>query len=145
MKDKQLTLFLFDNKSKSRGKTARDISLKCWHHVIFKAKAPVLRKHHVLIRQVLMQTQQRYGIRIKAIAIMPDHVHFLISCGPAIREMFYNALKFFASKVALGILHKSGLKTGRLWRDRVWSRVVGQDEISAMCLSIFGIIHLKLK
>lgn len=86
-----------------------------------KAVSPVLRLHHELVKSTVRDTQQRYGVKLYALAIMEDHIHFLIQVHS--RKAFANSMKFLASRIAL----KVGM--GSLWAKRCWSRLVrwGKD------------------
>jgi REP element-mobilizing transposase RayT len=107
-------------------KTARAISTKGYNHIVVKARVPVLRLQYRLIQAVLMETQRRFGIELRAFAVMPDHCHLIVKVGS--RSQFANALRFFSGQVALK------MKRGRLWAQRAWSRVVrhGRDYVGAV-------------
>ena len=66
---------LFSDKKYSGRKIARKISIKEMNHVIFKSSVPILRVHRQLIDRVIHDAQQRFGFKIRAIAVMPDHIH----------------------------------------------------------------------
>jgi REP element-mobilizing transposase RayT len=70
---------------------------------------------------VLSEAQKRFGIELRAFAVMPDHCHLVVKVSS--RKQFADALRFFTGQVAL----KMG--RGKLWAERAWSRVVryGRD------------------
>lgn len=109
---RQLTL-LREKKYEAR-KTARPISTRGANHVVFKARAPKLRRHIPTIRDLIRKTQNRFGIRIQALAIMPDHVHLVLRVTS--RRQFADSLRFLAGAIARKVAH------GGLWRARAWSR-----------------------
>ncbi|MBI2606283.1 MAG: transposase [Deltaproteobacteria bacterium] len=117
----RVQLKLFREKKYSSRKIARTLSTRAYNHVVMKAGRPILRKHHFLIKKTLRETQERFGLRIRAIAIMPDHVHLVVQV-PS-RALFANAMRFLAGMIALRI------GKGKLWRARCWSRIVreGRD------------------
>lgn len=71
-------LVLIQEKKYPARKTARPISLRGANHVILKSGRPVLRRHARAIRWFIRQTQDRYEMKLRALAIMPDHVHLVI-------------------------------------------------------------------
>lgn len=97
-------------------KVARAISLKGANHITLRANAFVLRRHHSTIKEIIVETQKRYEIKLRAIAIMSNHLH-LVTKVPS-REAFANALRFLASRIALKIGH------GKIWAERSWSRPI---------------------
>lgn len=116
MSTKQKQLNLLSLKKYHMRKTARVIGIRETNHVVMKAITPLLRLHHELVKDVIRETQQRYGVKLYALAIMEDHVHFLIQV-PS-RKAFADSMRFLASQIAL----KMGM--GRLWMKRCWSRLV---------------------
>src|SRR6185369_13119567 len=96
---RQLKLFA-EKKYKGR-KTARAISLRGANHVVLKAMRPTLRKNAPRIRALIREAQDRYGVKLKALAVMPDHVHLVLKVSS--RTQFADALKFLASRIALTI------------------------------------------
>ncbi|MBI2606014.1 MAG: transposase [Deltaproteobacteria bacterium] len=120
---KQLTLLR--EKKYSGRKTVRPISTRHYNHVVLKARVPILRRHAPAVRGLVRETQDRFGIRLRALAVMPDHVHLIVQVGS--RTQFQNALRFLAGMTALKIAH------GKLWLKRAWSRVVrsGRDQWNA--------------
>lgn len=115
---------LLHEKKYAYRKTARPISTRQWMHVVFKSHRPVLRMNHVLVRKVFQEMQIRFGVRLKSIAIMENHIHVLIRV-PS-RDSFANAMRFFAGALALKI------GGGKLWSQRLWSRLVrfGKDLVN---------------
>ena len=114
-------LKLLTEKKYAGRKIARAISIRGANHIVFKARRPVLRRHFSVIRGLLRETQDRFGVRIPALAIMPDHIHLLVKVSS--REQFGNALRFFAGMVARRVA------SGGIWHARAWSRPVqwGRD------------------
>ncbi len=114
-------LSLLKLKKHSSRKVARPISLKEFNHVVLKARRPVLRRNHVLIKALMMEMQRRFGLKLRAIAVMEDHIHFVAKVES--RKQWADALRFFCGQVALKI------GRGRLWAERAWSRIVrtGRD------------------
>ena len=115
------TLSLIQIKKYASRKCVRPISIREFNHVIFKARVPVLRRHRATITRTLRDCQLRYGLRLKAIAIMENHIHLAVKV-PS-RKSFADFMRVFAGTVALGIMR------GKLWSQRVWSRIVraGRD------------------
>lgn len=111
---KQLTL-IREKKYRAR-KTARLISLKCANHVVFKASKPVLRKNASLVRNIVRKAQDRFGFKLRALAVMEDHIHLVICVHS--RVQFANAIRFLAGQLALKIAR------GKLWSTLAWSRVL---------------------
>jgi len=120
---KQLTL-LRERKYLKR-KVARAISLRGGNHIVLKANAPILRKHHAKIKFEIRKVQERFGVRLRALAIMPDHIHLILKVSS--RVQFANALRMLAGQIALKV------KGTRLWKQRTWSRPVkpGRDQDTA--------------
>ena len=108
MKANQLE-FLASKRYRFR-KSSRVIGIREANHVILKARLPILRRNHLIIRKLIRETQTRFGIRIHALAIMENHIHFLLRT-PS-RTAFANALRFLAGQIALKI------GRGRLWLRR---------------------------
>ena len=109
-------LKLIPEKKYAKRKQARAISLRGHNHIVFKAHKPFLRRHHVAIKGLIKETQRRYGLKLKALAIQPDHIHLLAKVPT--RVAFANAMRFLAAQVARKI------NKGKLWKKRVWSRTV---------------------
>lgn len=118
---KQLHLII-RKKFKAR-KQARPIAVKRGeNHVILKSRVPLLRKHRDIVYRSLRETQLRFGIRLRALAVMENHIHLIIRVSD--RGQFANALRMLAGTIARRITKK-----GRFWLQRAWSRVVrpGKD------------------
>jgi REP element-mobilizing transposase RayT len=117
---------LFIQKTNAARKSARAISTKEYNHIVVKARVPILRLHYRLIQLVLIETQRRFGIELRAFSVMPDHCHLIVNVSS--RSQFANALRFFTGQVAL----KMG--RGKIWAQRAWSRVVrhGRDYVGAV-------------
>lgn len=81
---------------------------------MLKACSPVLRRKSGQIRKLIRETQDRFGLKLRAVAVMPDHVHLIMKVDR--REQFQNALRFLAGAIALKVAGT------RLWRARAWSR-----------------------
>jgi REP element-mobilizing transposase RayT len=109
-------LKLFTEKKYAKRKTTRALSLRGHNHIILKAKKPVLRRHHAQIKFLIQETQKRYGLRLKALAIQPDHIHLLARI-PS-RKAFGDAFRFLAGQIAMKVA------SGKLWNQRIWSRAV---------------------
>ncbi len=119
MERKQFKLFT-ETKYKKR-KVARFVSTKHNNHVVLKSVAPILRLNRNEIKKIIKQSQKKFGFRIRAITIMENHIHLLI--GVSSRIQFANALRYLTGMIALKI------KKAKLWKARVWSRIVksGRD------------------
>ena len=102
-------------------KTVRPVSTREYMHCVFKSDKYVLRKHARLIRKEIQEIERRFGVKAKSVAIMPNHIHMLIKV-PS-RILFANAMRYFA-----GVIGRK-IKLGKLWRQRLWARVVryGKD------------------
>ena len=109
-------LHLLQIKKYASRKCVRPISIREFNHVVFKARVPVLRKHRAVITRTLHDCQLRYGLRLKAIAIMENHIHLAVKV-PS-RKSFADFMRVFAGTVALRVVR------GKLWSQRVWSRIV---------------------
>ncbi len=94
----------------------RSISLRGANHLVLKSLRPTLRRHYSEIRQVLRETQDRFGVKISALAVMGDHIHLVLRVSS--RTQWANALRFLTGQLAQRI---AGAK---LWRARAWSRPV---------------------
>ena len=118
-------LVLIREKKYAKRKIARPISLRAANHVVLKAKQPLLRRHNSRIRQIVRDTQGRFKIKIRALSVMPDHVHLIIKVSS--RKQFADSLRYLTGQIALKI---SGAK---LWRTRAWSRTLtwGRDQQTA--------------
>lgn len=94
--------------------------MRHFNHVVLKALVPILRRQTQVVRTLIRETQDRFGIRLRALAIMPDHVHLIVQVGT--REQFQNALRFLAGMIALKI------SRGKLWLKRggvLWTEESG--------------------
>ena len=87
-----------------------------------KARLPVLRKHRAVVLRSIRETQDRFGIRLRALSVMENHIHLVVRVSN--RDQFANALRMLAGTIARRIARK-----GRFWLQRAWSRVVrpGRD------------------
>ena len=121
---RQIPLIHF--KKYSGRKIIRPVSLREFNHIVVKSKLPVLRLNYRLIQSVLIETRRRFGIRLRAFAIMEDHVHLVVKVDS--RKQWADSLRFFTGQVALR------LKRGKIWAQRAWSRVVkaGRDYCGAV-------------
>ena len=118
---KQLAL-LREKKYRKR-KTARAIAIRRGtNHVILKSRQPLLRKHRRIVLRSIRETQDRFEIRLHALAVMENHIHLIIRASS--REQFANSLRMLAGTIARRITKK-----GAFWQQRAWSRVVraGRD------------------
>ena len=111
---KQLTLI--KEKKYAARKCARPISLRGANHIALKSKRPILRWHQAVIRELIRETQYRFGLKIRALAVMEDHVHLVVKVSS--RKQFADALGFLAG----GIAQK--LTLAKLWTKRAWSRPI---------------------
>ncbi len=109
---KQLTLIR--EKKYAARKCSRPISLRGANHIVMKSLRPTLRRYHAPIRFLIREAQDRFGVKIRALAIMGDHIHLVMKVGS--RAQFANALRFLAGRIAQKV---AGAK---LWRARFWSR-----------------------
>ena len=111
---KQLTL-IKDKKYAAR-KCARPISLRGANHIVLKSMRPVLRRHQPVIRGLIREAQNRFGVKLRALAVMDDHVHLVVKV--ASRKQFADALRFLAGAIAQRI------STAKVWTKRAWSRPI---------------------
>ena len=119
---RQLALF---TRKKYRGrKTTRMIATtkRGENHVILKSRLPVLRKHRSVVMKSIRETQDRFQIRLRALAVMETHIHLIVRVSD--RKQFANALRMLAGTIARRIAKK-----GKFWLQRSWSRIVkpGRD------------------
>lgn len=116
-------LSLIPKQKYRKRKVARAIAVRRGaNHIVLKARVPLLRKNRDLVMKSIRDTQDRFGIRLRALAVMPDHLHLIARV--ATRRQFADALRMLAGTIARRIMKK-----GALWRARAWSRVVtaGRD------------------
>ena len=97
-------------------KCARAISLRGANHIVMKSARPGLRRHQPVIRALIRQTQDRFGVKLRALAVMGDHVHLVMKVDS--RKQFADALRFLAGGIARKI---SAVK---IWAKRAWSRPI---------------------
>lgn len=123
LKMKQLTLL--KEKKCAKRKVARAISLRGANHIVLKTNKHVLRKQASTVRHLIRETQDRFGIKIRALSVMSNHLHLVIKVSN--RKQFADGLRFLAGQIALKI---SGTK---LWSARAWSRPLkfGKDMATA--------------
>ena len=111
-------------KKKYRGrKIARAIATRRGeNHIVLKSKLPLLRQHRAIVLRSIRDTQDRFHIRLRALAVMENHIHLVARVNS--REQFANALRMLTGTIARRIS-----KRGRFWLARAWSRVVtpGRD------------------
>jgi len=69
-----------------------------------------------LVRAVIRETQDRFGVKLRAFAVMSNHIHLVVKVSS--RSQFANALRFLAGQLALKVA------ASKLWRARAWSRPV---------------------
>ena len=116
-------LSLIPKKTFKGRKTARAIAVRRGeNHVILKSRAPLLRRHRGIVLRSIRETQDRFGIRLRALAVMENHIHLVVRVSS--RQQFANALRMLAGTIARRIAKK-----GRFWLQRAWSRVLtpGRD------------------
>ncbi len=101
MKPKQLTLF--QNKIYQKRKVARCVSTKQFMHIVMESKHPVLRQNHGFIKSVIRKQQLCWGIRIRNIAIQPDHIHLCVKIST--RTAFFNFMRVVAGVIGKKLLH----------------------------------------
>lgn len=107
-------LSLLREKKYAKRKVARAISLRGANHVVLKTNKHILRKNAPKLRALIRETQDRFGVKIRALSIMSNHVHLVIKVSN--RKQFADGLRFLAGMIALKIA-----KT-KLWTQRAWSR-----------------------
>ena len=83
---------------------------------MLKSRYPNLRRHQPIIRALIRETQDRFGLKVRALAVMEDHVHLVVKVSS--RKQFADALRFLAGGIAQKI---SGAK---VWAKRAWSRPI---------------------
>lgn len=120
---RQLSL-LREKKYKHR-KVARAISLRGANHIVLKTNRHVLRKNVAKIRILIHETQTRFGIKIRALSLMSNHIHLIVKVSN--RKQFADALRFLAGQIALKVAQS------KLWTTRIWSRPLkfGKDMVTA--------------
>ncbi len=137
MKPKQLTLF--QNKIYQKRKVARVVSTKQFMHIVMKARFPVLRQNHEFIKTIIKKEQIHWGIKIKNIAIQPDHIHLCVKVSS--RIVFFNFMRVVAGVIGKKLLRRINtnqkvfVRKGiykqfkTFWKQRVWTRIVhfGKD------------------
>ena len=111
---KQLTLI--KEKKYAARKCARPISLRGANHIVLKSKRPTLRRHQTVIRALIRETQDRFGLKIRALAVKDDHIHLVVKVSS--RGQFANALRFLAGGIARKI------SVAMVWAKRAWSRPI---------------------
>ena len=111
---KQLTLI--KEKKYDARKCVRPISLRGANHIVLKAVRPTLRRHQTVIRTLIRDTQDRFGVKIRALAVMNDHVHLVVKVTS--RKQFADALRYLAGGIARKIA------VAKVWAKRAWSRPI---------------------
>ena len=109
-------LNLINEKTYAARKCARSISLRGANHIVLKSKRPTLRRHQPEIRALIRETQDRFSVKIRALAVMDDHIHLVLKVSS--RKQFADALRFLAG----GIAQKISLL--KIWAKRAWSRPI---------------------
>lgn len=120
---KQTTLFSLNSKSdfggsllSGRRKTARPLGLKKSNHLVLKTKIPfLLLRNKKLVRDVLHQFGQKFGVKILSHAVHSDHIH--ISFKTQNRDAYKKWIRATASVLVQKI---KGLRFSL----RPWSRIV---------------------
>lgn len=116
---------LCEKKSHGR-KTVRPISIRGFNHVVLKSRYYVLRRNHALVKQIIRETQLRFGMRIRALSIMENHIHVLMNAPT--REAFGNAMRFLCGMIGRKLCLKMKLKPRgdgpTFFSQRIWSRVI---------------------
>lgn len=127
---KQLKLII--GKKYSGRKATRPISIRGWNHVVMKSRYYVLRRNHVLVKRLVRKTQDRFGMRIRALSVMENHVHVLMRA-PS-REHFANAMRFLCGGIGRKLCLKLRIKpkgirgdAGTFFSQRIWSRIVKRE------------------
>ncbi|MBI2605952.1 MAG: transposase [Deltaproteobacteria bacterium] len=133
---RQLKLII---EKKDRGrKVTRPISIRGWNHVVMKSRYYVLRRNHALVRRLVRETQDRFGMRIRALSVMENHVHVMMRAPT--REHFANAMRFLCGGLGRKLCLKLKIKpkrvkgdAGTFFSQRIWSRIVklGSDLATA--------------
>ena len=111
---KQLTLI--KEKKYAARKCARPISLRGANHIVLKSLRSTLRRHQPVIRALIRDAQDRFGLKIRALAVMGDHVHLVVKVNS--RNQFANALRFLAGGIARKI------SVVKVWAKRACSRPI---------------------
>ena len=109
-------LNLITEKKYAARKCARPISLRGANHIVLKAIRPTLRRNQVTIRRLIRETQDRFGVKIRALAVMDNHIHLVLKVSS--RTQFADALRFLAGGIAQKVS-----KT-KIWAKRAWSRPI---------------------
>ena len=109
---RQLTLL--KEKKYTKRKVARAISLRGANHVVLKTNRHLLRKNTLQVRSLIRETQDRFGIKIRALSLMSNHLHLVVKVSN--RKQLADSLRFLAGMIALKIT------TTKLWTARAWSR-----------------------
>jgi len=90
---------------------------------------------------VLKRIKKRFGFKVKAWVILPDHLHLLIS--PQVSD--YSKIIFsFKKGLSMEFKRLGRIERGeKMWQDRFWEETVKDDDHFERCVSY--ILHNPIK
>jgi len=105
--------------------------MKASEHVVLRARMPVLRlkKNRVIVSQLLVQTSERFQVKIYNNSLNSNHIHLLVKARTP--KDLYDFLRVLAGQIAQKITGAVRGKKNRLgfWLQPAWRRIVhwGRD------------------
>ena len=94
------------------------------YHLIWctKYREPILKGIiEFELKRILAETCRTYQWKLRAIAIMPDHVHLYVQCDHTVAPV--QLVRTFKSISAVHIFHKfPDLKGNKFWGSGLWSK-----------------------
>lgn len=117
------------SETKSHRKNYRPLSEKKWTHLVLKShKAKgswsfLTPKNQILIRQILKEKANKWGIQISEVVNVGNHLHIKLKF--KYREGFQNFLRSVTALIARKITKaRRGVKTGKFWQGLAFTRVI---------------------
>ncbi len=122
-----------EHRKKRYGRSARPLSVKNAHHIVFKIHKENLAnrsfrhpKNFKTVQRLLQRYSAMFFIKIEQISYQHDHIHILARSGR--RSHFHHFFRVFAGQVAQTLKVTDTPKrqgtTERLWKQRPFTRIV---------------------
>lgn len=115
--------------TKGHRKNYRPLAEKKWIHLVLKSQKAkgswsfLTPKNQILIRQILKEKAQKWGVQIAEIVNVGNHLHVKLKF--KYREGFQNFLRSVTSLIARRITTaRRGVKTGKFWQGLAFTRVL---------------------
>ena len=113
-----------------RRRTSRTAAYVLYYHYVFRAKynAPAITAARAaVVMDVLARVCEERGYVLFAAAVMPDHVHLVLSLKPVTAPA--DAMRYIKGRLSHDVHKETGGVGGSLWADGYYVEAVGKKNV----------------